>query len=457
MTKQKILLLLLTLLIRSGIFSQSTVHVLPTPSHVEWANAEIGVIIHLDINIYSPDSFNYQKKETLPSLQVFKPSKLDTDQWIAAAKSAGAKYAVLVAKHGTGFCLWPSKVHGYTVGGTPWKNGKGDIVGDFITSCKKYGLKPGIYYSTNSNTYYGVHNDNFFSTDARKTFNQMMLKQLTELWTQYGRLFELWFDGGVLASSKGGIADDITGMIRRLQPEALLFQGPGANENLVRWVGNEAGKAPYPMWSRADTTTSSNGIVEIKDLHGNPNGPIWCPAESDFPNRKQSAWQGGWLWKANEEDKVLPIEDLIKLYYSTVGNNSNMLIGMAIDTAGQFPEKDAAYFAAFGKEIAKRYRKSIAETSGTGKELILNLGSKPVEINELVLMEDISKGENIRKYAVEAWIDNVWKPLCDGISVGHKRLQKFKSIHTTRLRCTIMEASQAPVIKKMAVYNVRYQ
>jgi alpha-L-fucosidase len=456
LNKYHTLVILLAILLNSAakVASQPSMNVLPTPSQVQWADAEIGVIIHLDINIYSPDSFNYRRKETLPSLQVFRPSNLNTDQWIKAAQSAGAKYAVLVAKHGTGFCLWPSKVHDYTVAGTPWKNGKGDIVADFIKSCKKYGVRPGIYYSTGSNTYYGVHNDNFFSSDARQSFNKMMLQQLTELWTRYGKLFEIWFDGGVLPSAKGGIADDVTKMIKRYQPEALLFQGPGACNNLVRWVGNEAGKAPYPMWSRADTTTSSNGIVEIKNLHGNPDGPIWCPAESDFPNRKQSAWQGGWLWKANQEDKVLSVQDLVKLYYSTVGNNSNMLIGMAIDTAGTFPEKDAEYFAAFGKEISSRYRKSLGETHGSGNEIILNLGNKPIEINELVLMEDISKGENIRKYVIHAWLDNAWKPVSEGISVGHKRLHQFSAVSTTKLRCIVSESVQTPVIKKMAVYKV---
>jgi alpha-L-fucosidase len=439
----------------STLTAQPSKKVLPSPSHVQWANAEIGVIIHLDINIYAPDSFNYRRKESLPSLQVFNPGKLDTDQWIKAARDAGAKYAVLVAKHGTGFCLWPSKVHDYTVKGTPWKNGHGDIVADFIASCKKYGLRPGIYYSTGSNTYYGVHNDNFFSVDARQAFNKMMLQQLTELWTQYGKLFEIWFDGGVLPSAKGGIADEVTSMIKRYQPSALLFQGPAACDNLVRWVGNESGKAPYPMWSRADTTTSSNGIVEIKDLHGNPEGAIWCPAESDFPNRRQSAWQGGWLWKANQEDKVLPVDELVQLYYSTVGNNSNMLIGMAIDTAGRFPEKDAAVFAAFGKEVAARYQKSIGETRGKGKQLVLDLGNKAVEINEMVLMEETSKGENIRKYLVDAWLDDAWIPLCEGTSIGHKRLQRFEAIQTTKIRFTVLEASGDPAIKKMAVYKIQ--
>jgi alpha-L-fucosidase len=136
------------------------------------------VIIHLDINIFAPDSFDYAKRETLPPLTVFNPSRLNTDQRLAAARGAGAKYAVLVAKHGTGFCLWPSHVHGYHVGNTPWQGGNGDIVRDFIASCKKYGIRPGLYYNTK------------------------VLQQLTELWTSYGELFEIWFDGSVMADRR---------------------------------------------------------------------------------------------------------------------------------------------------------------------------------------------------------------------------------------------------------------
>src|SRR6185437_14020617 len=262
-------------------------------------------------------------------LSIFHPSGLNTDQWIAAAKSAGAKYAVLVAKHGTGFSLWPTKANDYTISKTPWKKGKGDVVADFIKACKKYGLRPGIYYSVNSSTLYEAKDH--MSDDARKKYNKVVLEQLTELWTQYGKLFEIWFDGGIRPTSKGGVSDEIATMIKKFQPNAILFQGPASSKNLIRWVGNENGNAPYPMWSRADTVTQSNGMSEIKGLNGSPDGNIWCPAESDFPSRSKSAWEGGWFWRANHEEDVLPLSGLIQRYYTTVGRNTNMLIGMAID------------------------------------------------------------------------------------------------------------------------------
>lgn len=425
---------------------------LPTPQQADWADAEIGVIIHMDMNIFAPDTYRYGHRETLPPLSVFHPSKLNTDQWIAAARSAGAKYAVLVAKHGTGFSLWPTKANGYTISGTPWKNGQGDVVADFIRSCKKYGVRPGIYYSVNSSTLYEANNK--MPDSARKAYNQIVLQQLTELWTHYGKLFEIWFDGGILPTSQGGVSDQIAAMIRKYQPQAILFQGPSSCKNLIRWVGNERGEAPYPMWSRTDTVTSSDGIVEIKGLNGNADGNIWSPAETDFPSRKKSAWEGGWFWRAGREDDVLPVDELVQNYYTSVGRNTNMLIGMAIDTSGLFPAKETANFAAFGKEIQKRFAHSMAETHGKGQELILKLADKPVPVNQIVLMEDITKGENIRKYVVEAWVDGQWKPVCDGSSVGHKRIQVFDAVSTEKLRLRIMQSTQEPLIRMFAAYHI---
>lgn len=147
----KVYAFLLAICIHPSLSAQSSKHeILPSPSQVKWADAELGVIIHLDINIFSPDSFDYHRKETLPPLSVFHPSRLNTDQWIAAAKAAGATYAVLVAKHGTGFSLWPTNAHDYNISNTAFRNGKGDIVADFIKSCKKFGLQPGLYCNTNA-------------------------------------------------------------------------------------------------------------------------------------------------------------------------------------------------------------------------------------------------------------------------------------------------------------------
>lgn len=446
---------ILSVLLLTAFFNtnaQSANQVLPTSEQVQWSNEEIGVIIHLDIDLYAPDSYHDGDSTTLPPLSAFRPDKLNTDQWIKAAKAAGAKYAVFVAKHGTGFANWPSKANDYNVGYTPWRNGEEDIVRDFIKSCKKYGIEPGVYYSVNSSTLYEA--SNHMSDSARKAYNEIVLEQEKELWTEYGKWFEIWFDGGILPTSKGGVSDQLAAMIKKYQPQAILFQGPPSCNNLIRWVGNEYGNAPYPMWCRDDSTTSSHGYVSMKDLNGNPDGEIWCPAESDFPSRKKSAWEGGWFWRANREHDVVSLDSLVHVYYHTVGRNTNLLIGMAIDTAGLFPAKETKLFEDFGKVIKNRFSHPIAETKGEGKEVILKLGNHPVSVNQIVIMEDIAKGQRIRKYSVEAWINNQWEPVCNGISVGHKRIQVFKAVKAEKLKLNIEQSAKEPILRKFAAYNV---
>jgi alpha-L-fucosidase len=420
---------------------------MPTPAQMAWSDAEIGVIITYDINIYAPQTFKYNDVATLPGLEVFNPKKLDTDQWLESAVALGAKYAVLVAKHGTGFCLWPSKANPYHVGNTPWRNGQGDIVADFIRSCKKYGIKPGMYYHTNASTYYGAQYTKL-TPEKQSQYNQIVKQQLTELWTNYGPYFEIWFDGGVMEDEKGGIASDVNELIRTYQSDAVLFQGPSGAKNLIRWIGNEQGKAPYPNWSTINATTASDGTKEIKNLGGSPDGKIWCPAEADFSNRKH----GAWLWYA--DGAIHPVEEIVNRYYTTVGMNANMLVGMVIDTAGLFPEEDRQQFILAGKEINRRFGNAIAETSGKGKTVSLKIGKEPVKINHVVIQENIAKGERVRKYTVEANVQGQWLTLCTGTSIGHKRIQVFEPVTTNEIRFRADEFAETPNIKRLAVYDI---
>ncbi len=425
---------------------------LPTPEQVEWANAEIGVIIHLDINIYAPNTFSYKDKNTLPPLAIFNPSKLNTDQWIQAAKSAGAKYAILTAKHGTGFCLWPTKAHDYHVGNTPLRGGNADIVRDFIKSCKKYGIKPGLYFNTNFNTYYQAGYLPM-SDEKRSSYNKAVYMQLKELWSEYGELFEIWFDGGVMSDTKGGIATEVTKLIQMYQPHAILFQGPSSCKNLIRWVGNEDGRAPLPHWSTTDFTTSSSGKEEIIGLTGKPDGKIWCPGEADFPNRKKTAWNGGWLWHSNQEEHLFSTEELLDRYYTSVGRNANMLIGMAIDTSGRFPDADALIFKQFGKKISHIFNKPLAETKGEGQVIELVITDTPCMINHIIIQEEIAFGEQIRAYRIESLNKGQWSVVCEGSTVGHKRIHKIANTETNKIRVIITKCTANPLIKNLSVYG----
>jgi alpha-L-fucosidase len=424
-------------------YAQST-PVLPTQSQVEWADSEIGVLIHYDMWVYKSDN-------GLPSLSVFNPTGLNTDQWVKAAKDAGARYAVLTVKHAPGFCLWPTKVPGYEyhIGNTPYKGGKADIALEFVKSCRKFGIKPGFYYSLGSNHY--LRGDKKPSDEELKRYNEVEYQQLTELWTSYGKLFEIWFDGGVIVDKKVEVVEKVSELLKKYQPDAIVFQGPVGADNIIRWSGNEDGTAAYPNWSRADEGTSSDGMKSIPDMSGNPDGKYWIPAEADMPNRKNYGW--GWFPVENY-DKIHPPfspDELLAHYYTSAGHNANMLIGMAIDSTGSFPESDVRIFKEFGDKLKQRESSKIGSNSGKGKTITIKL-SKAQDFNQIEIQEDISKGERIRKYSVEALVNGNWQKVCDGISVGHKRIQLFDRVKASSIRLNILQSDEEPIIKNFAAY-----
>jgi alpha-L-fucosidase len=435
--------------------ADAQVPVLPSPEQVKWADAEMGVIIHLDINIYAPETFDYKDSKTLPDVNLFNPSNLNTDQWVRTAKAAGATYALLTVKHGTGFCLWPSAVNNYNVGHTKWKKGKADILKEFIASCKKYGLKPGLYYNTNSNTYYGAGYKPFVSDSAHRAYNQAVLAQLKEIWSNYGGLFEIWFDGGIINDNQHGIKASVLQLIRERQPHAILFQGPADYKNIIRWVGNEDGIANYPQWSRSNATTSSDGVTSIEELHGDPEGKIWCPAESDFPIRRNNAWNGGWLWRGGEANELFTLKELVDKYYKSVGRNTNMLVGMVVDTSGLIPKRDSLVFDSLGRRLKGLFDKPVFTAKNITKKTTELRIPGPQTISQVMIEEEIEKGENIRSYLIEALVNHHWQTLVDGISVGHKRLQTFTPVKTDCVRFTIKLADGNVSIKKLAFYFTR--
>ena len=434
--------------------AQQLSSVRPSQAQTKWAEAEVGVLIHFDMPVFEP-GYNFRKDWNYhPDLSIFNPKELNTDQWIKAAKSIGATYAILVAKHCSGFSLWPTKAHPYSVKNTPWRNGQGDIVKDFIASCNKYGIKPGIYASTTANGYLKVDNPGkVVSGDPKeqKRYNDIVKMQLTELWSNYGKLFEVWFDGGVLPPEKGGF--DVQALLKKYQPQALAFQGPFGFENNIRWVGNERGVAPYPCWSRADSVTSSSGVVEIKGLNGNPDGPFWCPGETDFPLRKNTSFQGGWFWHKGQDDQIRSVDELFDRYCKSVGRNTNMLLGIVVDDRGLMPEPDVQRLKEFGDEINRRFSNPIALTSGAGEKINLKLAKKQ-KINLVVLREDIAKGERIRKFVLEGKTEKGWQKIFEGSCIGHKFIHQFDEMEVEAVRLIILESKGEPQLSEVSVYYV---
>jgi len=433
----------------SGLAAQP---VLPSKAQLRWADSEIGAMFHFDLQVFEPtykwrSDWNYH-----PDLSIFNPKELDTDQWLEAAKAAGATYAVLVAKHCSGFSLWPTKAHPYSVKNTPWRNGQGDIVKDFIASCKKYGIKPGIYASASANGYFKVENPGLVisgNKQEQERYKEVVKTQLTELWSQYGKLFEVWFDGGVLPPEKGGV--DIPSLFKKYQPDAIAFQGPFGYRNNIRWVGNEDGVAPYPCWAKADSTTSATGEVKIQGLNGNPGGEFWCPGESDFPLRKNASFQGGWFWHKDQDDQLRSLDELTDRYNKSVGRNTNMLLGIVVDDRGLVPDVDMKRLEEFGQEVKKRFSMSLGSSEGKGNLFTINFKS-PQSVKYVVIQEDISKGERIREYNLYGMQNCNWRLLGKGTCIGHKRIEVIKDGMFSEIKLEIVKSEGIPQIKRIECY-----
>lgn len=413
----------------------------PTPEQVIWQDMELGLFIHYDLPVFKPE-WNHRQYESRPGPGIFNPEKLDTEQWMAAAEALGAKYAVFVAKHGSGFLSWQSDQYPYGVRQSPYQGGQGDIVRDFVASCRKHGIKPGIYASISSNGYLEVDNPGLVNRgrggdpEAQAHYARICEGLLTELWGNYGGLFEIWFDGGVLDPSQGG--PDMLPILRRLQPQAIVFQGPAAN---IRWIGNEDGVAPYPCWATVPEGRDYNGP-------GAPDGTRWLPGECDVPVRR-----GIWLWLPDTEGELFTLDELMDKYDRSVGRNCNLLLNANPDPTGLIPEPDMRRYKEFGDEIRRRFGTSLAETSGRGAVVELKLEA-PTQIDHVIAMEDIREGERVREYVVEALSDGGWAELCRGESIGHKRIQRFPPAVVRAVRLRTVRSVAGPIIRKLAVYDV---
>ena len=414
----------------------------PTPQQRAWQDLELGMFIHFDMV-----TFTGQMKPHEPAdVNTYNPVKLDTDQWLETAKSMGAKYAVFVAKHCTGFLSWQSNAYPYGVKQTSWRNGQGDVVRDFIASCHKFGIKPGLYASVSSTAWWGVDNPGVIKWGNKKQEDYVRACEtmMTELWSQYGPLTEIWFDGGVLPPEKGG--PDLVPILKKYQPDAVVFQGPSPGG--IRWIGNERGVAGYPCWSTVEKLNDPGP--------GNPDGTIWNPGECDVPLPGHK-----WFWqgeaapgKPTDQEQEETLATLMDMYYRSVGHNCNLLLNATPDTTGLIPEAIRPHYANFGQEIRRRFAAPLAETAGEGDTVELALRA-PAEIDHVILMEDIRHGERVRAYEIEGLVGgDKWQKLCDGVSIGHKRIQKFDRTEVAKVRFRATQSVATPQIRRLAVFHV---
>lgn len=427
----------------------------PTPEQAVWQDDELGMFIHFDIEVFDKD---YQHGRSpgaahkplgdIPPAE-FTPRRLDTDQWLRTARALGAKYAVFTAKHSSGFLMWQSDLYPFGVKQSPWEDGKVDLVRDFLESCRKYGIQPGLYCSAGGHSYWNLHHNPVIyhggqisgESEAVEAFVNMDLQMYTSLFKAAGPISYLWLDGGV-----DPLGDRMASIIAKYEPQAVCFNGPsnGVPAGLARWSGNEKGYAPYPLWDTVNTTDDQ------KDRGaGDPDGKYYIPVEANVPLRYHV-----WIWRADDQDKILSLSALMDMYLKTVGRGANFIINANIDPDGRIPGADAKRLAEFGTTIRKWFGQSIAETTGRGDVIELKLKHRHA-INFVSILEDLRQGQRIRRYAVDGRVNGQWRELCAGESVGHKRIQQFDGTTVDAVRLRVTESVGEPVIRQLAVYNIR--
>jgi len=432
---------------------------LPTPSagQLAWQDCEVGLLYCFDLPVAaSVFAANNAVRQRLDPNR-YDPAKLDTDAWLEVARAAGAGYAVFTATHFSGFMQWQSDLYPYGLKQTRWRDGKGDVVADFVESCRKAGIEPGIYFSTHRNawqTVWGHYVDwgRGKGTERQEVYNRIAEKQTGELCSRYGELLEIWYDAGVKTPEEGG--PDVLPIFEKLQPDGVFYHSKQRSDH--RWIGNEAGHAGVPCWAtmpRIDGEVSHNAATWKKHLHGGmEDGPYWSPGMVDVPLRGAGGIHH-WFWKPNAERGVFTPEQLVDMYYQSVGRNANYIIGVVIKPDGSVPEPDAASLAAFGREIRRRFGKPLAQTQGEGQLIELKLPA-PQKIDHLVVMEEIARGERVRAYELEGLVaGNDWRKLAEGACIGHKRIHQIDPTEVAAVRLKVTRSVASPLIRNLAVYH----
>lgn len=442
---------------------KNTSDVLPTPTkpQLAWQQAELGVLICYELHTFNEGRYVQSKARINPikNIDQFNPTQLDTDQWIKTVKEMGAKFAILTASHESGFRLWQSDVNPYSLKSVKWGNGKRDIVREFIDSCKKYAIKPGIYLGTRWNSHLGVYDFKVTdrSTITQAQYNEMIEKEVEEICTRYGDFFELWFDGGAYGPEKGG--PDVLSVFEKHQPNCLFYHNYDRAD--ARWGGSETGTVSYPCWATFPYKATGSGEstvnrhVQEKGFRllkqGDPDGKFWMPAMSDAPLRNHE-----WFFEPDDDRKIYPLSSLLNMYYKSVGRNSTLILGLTPDTRGLIPEADVARCRELGKVIQNIYSNQIAHTSGKGNTLELTIPNNST-FDHIVLQEDIIRGELVRQFKIEYLSDGKWNELNTGSCIGHKRIIKVKPTSTQKLRLTINDSIAEPIIKTFAIYDSQHQ
>jgi alpha-L-fucosidase len=448
----------------------------PSERQLKWHEMEYYMFVHFTVNTFTDKEWGYgDEKES-----VFNPSELDCRQWARVAKDAGMKGIIITAKHHDGFCLWPSKYTDHSVRNSRWMDGKGDVLLELRKACNEYGLKMGVYLSP------WDRNSSLYGSPEYITYYR---NQLHELLTDYGDIFEVWFDGANGGDGfYGGAKEKRTidrkkyydwanthQIVRELQPGAVMFSDAGPD---IRWVGNEGGLGSLTNWCllKKDEMYPGGDFAQILG-EGHSDGNYWVPAEVDVSIRR------GWFYHQKEDSLVRTPENLLELYYSSVGRNSNLLLNVPPDRRGLLHENDVKALIGFRELLNEEFSKDLAKgkevfvTSKRGQEfngsmindgnpesywatndyqkagdIIINLGTE-TEVNRIVLQEYIKLGQRVQEFKVSAFINGEWKPLIDGTTIGYKVIRKFPVVKTTRIKVSVTKSKACMAISNVELYR----
>lgn len=448
----------------------------PTEAQLKWQELERYAFIHFSMNTFTDMEWGYGDKDP----QLFNPSELDCRQWCRLFKDAGMKGVILTAKHHDGFCLWPSAYTAYSVKQSPWRNGNGDLVRELADACKEYGLKLGIYLSP------WDRNHKEYGTEAYITYFR---NQLNELLTNYGDIFEVWFDGANGGSGYYGGADETRSvdrktyydwpgtnqLVKKLQPDAVIFSDAGPD---VRWCGNEAGWVGETNWSTLRREEVWPGWPHYQQLqNGHEDGSYWVPAEVNVSIRP------GWFYHEDQDEQVKTVDQLLDVYYHSVGRNATWNLNIPIDKRGLVHPTDSAVLMEVAKILQNNFKENLAlqaevrASNVRGKDFAsahLIDGNKdsywatdeevtsasvefdfkvPTAINQFLVQEYIRLGQRVKAFTLEAFVGDEWQVVATGSTIGYKRILRFPTVETQKLRFTINDAKACPLLSNVEIYR----
>jgi len=411
----------------------------PSPGQLAWQREELALFLHFGVNTFTDREWGDGTEDPA----IFDPPALDTRQWARGARAAGFRMLILTAKHHDGFCLWPTATTAHSVASSPWRGGTGDLVREFTDACRAEGLRAGLYCSP--------WDRNAPSYGDSPRYNDLYAEQLTELLTRYGDIAEVWFDGANGEGPNGRRqAYDwprVFGLVRRLQPDAVMFSDAGPD---VRWCGNERGVAGDPNWSTVDPDAvpypgASGSRVTAMLQHGDPAGAVWRPAEADVSIRP------GWFYHPAEDERVRSVDDLVDLYCSSVGRNSKLLLNVPPTRDGLLHPTDVARLAGMRDRLGEIFAEDavagrwVTDTRAGPRTAAVDFDlARPATVGIARLEEDIARGQAVARYTLYGSDHGTWFVLSHGTTIGHAKLDTFAPVPVRRLRLAIEDAAVPP-------------